>query len=40
LRVRRPESEYNHLTPTNAEVKNAWICIPAPSIRLHGVMFS
>jgi hypothetical protein len=23
LRVRRPESEYNHLTPTNAEVKNA-----------------
>jgi hypothetical protein len=34
--VERAELEADHLSPSNAEVKNKWICTSNPSIRCHG----
>ena len=34
---KRPGHEVCHLTSTNVEVKNEWICTSSPAICLHGV---
>jgi len=38
--VKRPGREADHLPPSSAEVKNAWIYACTPSVRLHGVVLS
>jgi hypothetical protein len=35
-RAKRPEPAANHLPPYNAEIKNAWIYISTPSIKING----
>jgi hypothetical protein len=32
--------EADHPPPSSTEVKNAWSCTSAPTIRLHGVKFN
>jgi hypothetical protein len=40
LAVKQPEREADHLSPSSAEVKNAWSYTSTPPIRLHGVVLS
>jgi hypothetical protein len=38
--IRKTEGEADDSSPSSAEVKNAWIYISIPPIRLHGVVLS
>jgi hypothetical protein len=40
LGIKRPGREADHSPPYSAEVKNAWIYISSPQIRVHGVVLS
>jgi len=38
--VKRPGSEAEHSSPSNAEIKNEWRCTSSPPIRIHGVVLN
>jgi len=39
-RVKQPEREADHLSPSSAEVKIAWNCTSTTPARLHGVVLN